>query len=70
MDSLCKSKAFGDDKEAEETYRRRVWKQIVEGHSRHVQTSESKGIPVEEKVRKELASAIEYGETHNYMQPE
>lgn len=66
IDSLCSRKTFGDDKAAEEAYRRRVWKQIVEGHGRHVAICESRGIPVEEKVRKELASTVEYGETRNY----
>ena len=65
IESLCSRKAFGD-KAAEEAYRLRVWKQIVEGHRRHVEICESRGIPVEDKVRQELASAIEYGEAHNY----
>ena len=66
IESLCSKKTFGD-KAAEEAYRRRVWKQIVEGHSRHVEICESRGLPVEEKVREELASAIEYGGGHNYV---
>ena len=66
IESLCSRKAFGD-KAAEEAYRLRVWKHIVEGHRRHVELCESRGIPVEDKAREELASAIEYGEAHNYV---
>jgi hypothetical protein len=66
IDSLCSSRAF-DDEDAEKAYRLRVWKQIVEGHRRHVETLESRNMPVEEKVRDELASAMAYGEKHNYV---
>lgn len=65
IDGLCSSRTF-PDQEAEETYRMGVWKQIVEGHGRHIKTFESQGIPVEEKMRVELASAIAYGESRCY----
>jgi hypothetical protein len=66
IDGLCRRKTFGDDSVGESVYRHRVWKLIVEGHRRHVEISESRGIPVEDKIREELASALEYGASHNY----
>jgi hypothetical protein len=60
IESLCK-----DDL----TYRLRVWRQIVTGHGRHVALLDQRNTPRDQetdKIRHELASAIEYGRIHNF----
>jgi hypothetical protein len=47
---------------------KRVWRQIVNGHTRHILLMDSKVAKddLEEKIRQELASAIEYGKRNNF----
>jgi hypothetical protein len=72
IDRLCTDEAINKkpfrSEMGKDAYKQHVWRQIVNGHTRHILLMDSKVAKddLEEKIRQELASAIEYGKRNNF----
>ena len=68
IDSLCTDKKPICVEMGKDVYKQHIWRQIVNGHTRHIQLLDSNVAKddLEDKIRQELASAIEYGKRNNF----
>ena len=73
IDSLCTDEAINNKpfraEMGKDAYKQYVWRQIVNGHNRHILLLDSNVAKddLEDKIRQELASAIEYGKRNNFI---